>query len=142
MLFSPVYTEAQPLRNAAFASRKNLRGAVHAVSRTSSVCFKSFCSYPFRTLASHLKATVSSNSLEIKRFRTLCKIPGIGYPPLAQALELRFFLRRDGAGGANRYPNHPSPTPFRINTCKSVTKQRTLTIFGMNTYKKHRGRGV
>ena len=27
-------------------------------------------------------------------------------------------------------------TPFRINTCKSVSKQTTLTIFRMNTYKK------
>jgi hypothetical protein len=40
-----------------------------------------FAYYPFRTLASHFKATVSSNPFEIKRFRTLCKIPGIGYPP-------------------------------------------------------------
>jgi hypothetical protein len=32
-------------------------------------------------------------------------------------------------------------TPFRINTCKSVTKQKTLTIFGMNTYKKIGGGG-
>src|SRR3989442_13714153 len=28
---------------------------------------------------------------------------------------------------------------FRMNTCKSVSKQRTLTPFGMNIYKKHRG---
>src|SRR5258708_21777537 len=27
-------------------------------------------------------------------------------------------------------------TPFRINTCKSVSKQRTLTTFRMNTYAK------
>jgi hypothetical protein len=25
---------------------------------------------------------------------------------------------------------------FRINTCKSVSKQRTLTLFGINTYEK------
>src|ERR1700674_66493 len=31
---------------------------------------------------------------------------------------------------------------FRINTCKSVTKQTTLTFFRINTYEKHRGRGV
>src|SRR6266851_2677729 len=31
-------------------------------------------------------------------------------------------------------------TPFRINTCKSVSKQSTLTTFRMNTYKK-RGEG-
>ena len=31
-------------------------------------------------------------------------------------------------------------TPFRINTCKSVSKQRTLTPFRINTYEK-RGEG-
>ena len=34
-------------------------------------------------------------------------------------------------------------TPFRINTCKSVSKQRALTPFKINTYEKHReGGGV
>ena len=28
---------------------------------------------------------------------------------------------------------------FRINTCKSVTKQTTLTIFRINTYEKQGG---
>jgi hypothetical protein len=32
-------------------------------------------------------------------------------------------------------------TPFRINTCKSVSKQTTLTSFRINTYEKHRGGG-
>jgi hypothetical protein len=81
MLFSPVYIEAHPRRNAAFASRMNLRDAAHAAPRTSSISSNSFASYSFRTLASHLKPTVSSNSFAIKSFRTLCKIPGIGYPP-------------------------------------------------------------
>jgi hypothetical protein len=36
----------------------------------------------------------------------------------------------------------PAITPFRINTCKSVSKQRTLTSFTINTYEKHRGEGV
>src|SRR5258707_828350 len=31
--------------------------------------------------------------------------------------------------------------PFRMNTCKSVSKQRTLTPCRMNTYEKHRGVG-
>jgi hypothetical protein len=31
---------------------------------------------------------------------------------------------------------------FRINTCKSVSKQMTLTPFRINTYEKPRGRGV
>jgi len=32
-------------------------------------------------------------------------------------------------------------TPFRINTCKSVSKQRTLTSFRINTYEKQGGGG-
>ena len=32
-------------------------------------------------------------------------------------------------------------TPFRINTCKSVTKQTTLTSFIINTYEKPGGGG-
>jgi len=31
---------------------------------------------------------------------------------------------------------------FKMNTCKSVSKQRTLTSFRMNTYAKRGGRGV
>ena len=34
-----------------------------------------------------------------------------------------------------------TPNPFRMNTCKSVSKQRSLTPFRMNTYEKHRGGG-
>jgi hypothetical protein len=30
---------------------------------------------------------------------------------------------------------------FKNNTCKSVTKQTTLTLFRINTYEKHGGRG-
>src|SRR6266852_7758113 len=33
-------------------------------------------------------------------------------------------------------------TTFRINTSKSVSKQRTLSSFRMNTYEKQRGGGV
>jgi len=32
-------------------------------------------------------------------------------------------------------------SPFRMNTCKSVSKQRTLTPFRMNTYEKQGGGG-
>src|SRR5260370_33490631 len=35
-----------------------------------------------------------------------------------------------------------SSISFRLNTCKSVSKQKTLTPFRMNTYEKHRGVGV
>ena len=33
---------------------------------------------------------------------------------------------------------HSPLTTFRINTCKSVSKQRTLTCFRINTYEKHK----
>src|SRR5260370_15430902 len=35
-----------------------------------------------------------------------------------------------------------SSISFRINTCKSVSKQTTLTLFRINTYEKHGGVGV
>ncbi len=35
-----------------------------------------------------------------------------------------------------------SVSPFRINTCKRVSKQRTSTSFRMNTYEKTRGWGA
>src|SRR5258707_4271970 len=45
-----------------------------------------------------------------------------------------------------RLPHPSAPLPvtysFRINTYKSVSKQRTLTPFRMNTYEKHSGVGV
>ena len=45
---------------------------------------------------------------------------------------------------ATHYPlltTHSPLTTFRINTCKSVSKQRTLTTSRINTYKKNRGGG-
>jgi hypothetical protein len=41
-------------------------------------------------------------------------------------------------------PHHFPCTPksFRMNTCESVSKQRTLSAFRMNTCEKHRGVGV
>jgi hypothetical protein len=36
---------------------------------------------------------------------------------------------------------HSPLTTFRMNTCKSVSKQSTLTIFRMNTYEKRGGGG-
>jgi hypothetical protein len=70
MLSSPVYTEAHPRRIAA-----------HTASCNSLVFSNSFASYPFRTLSSHFQTPCPSIPFAIKHFRTLCKIPGIGYPP-------------------------------------------------------------
>src|SRR5258708_36855316 len=41
----------------------------------------------------------------------------------------------------NSSPARTAPTSFRINTCKSVTKQTTLTLCRINTYEKL-GEGV
>ena len=38
-------------------------------------------------------------------------------------------------------PQRGSASPFRINTCKSVSKQETLSTCTMNTYAKPRGEG-
>src|SRR5258708_10177582 len=46
------------------------------------------------------------------------------------------FLKRKPAYSAQFWCN---VSPFRINTCKSVSKQRTSTSFRMNTYEKTPG---
>jgi len=64
--------------------------------------------------------------------------------------EFAHCLRADrghaGVHFLNRKPAYSaqflcSISPFRINTCKSVSKQRTSTPFRMNTYEKTRGGG-
>src|SRR6266436_86664 len=69
------------------------------------------------------KTLCASNPCAINHFRTLCKIPGIGYPPPSLFFDSFFAYS------------------FRINTCKSVSKQMTLTPFRMNTYEKQGGGG-
>src|SRR5258708_29597441 len=44
--------------------------------------------------------------------------------------------------GPSRRPLPRATYSFRINTCKSVSKQMTLTPFRMNTYEKEGGGGV
>jgi hypothetical protein len=149
MLFFPVYTEAHPPRFAAFASRMNLRGTAFvsradlrdAAQKDSSASLKSFNPLIFNGF----RTLLHNGRPQPPCFQSLpdsfhCN-GGYTPSPHAQALESRFFLRRDGARGTNRYPNHSSPTLFRINTCKSVTKQTTLTSFTINTYEKQGGRG-
>jgi hypothetical protein len=61
-----------------FQSRQTV---ANAACFTTSISFNSFTSFSFCTLAPHFQTSVSSNPCKIKRFRTLCKTPGIGYPP-------------------------------------------------------------
>ena len=52
-----------------------------------------------------------------------------------------FSSRRRGYPFISSSRQTASTNSFRMNTCKSVSKQRTLTTFRMNTYKKTRGGG-
>ena len=64
------------------------------------------------------------NAFGIKQIQPLFgKHPGWGVPPAACL-------------GASCLAPRRSITPFRINTCKSATKQTTLTISRINTYAK------
>src|SRR5258708_24157061 len=76
--------------------------------------------YPEQRRATLLESTLTEvfilNSLNLFRMNTFC-----GSPDFAQ-----FWCNL---------------SPFRINTCKSVSKQTTLSPFRMNAYKKHRGGG-
>jgi len=144
LVFLPVFAEAHPRRK-----------APPAASSTSFIFSNPFRSCSLRTLASYLKTNVSSNSFEIRRFRTLCKIPGIGYPlassPPSASLFLLFpeitqrqEIRPSEASPLSFFSAHGSRVTysFRINTCKSVSKQMTLTPCRMNTYEKTGGEGV
>jgi hypothetical protein len=115
MLSSPVYTKPHPRRD-----------AVHAASQSFPVSSKSFRSYPFRTLASHFQTGVSSNLFEINRLRTLCKIPGIGYPPPS------LFLGRHSI----RSPLFPAIHPFSL---QPFTKCSSSNSFVLTTIHFHGG---
>src|SRR6266478_4089158 len=66
------------------------------------------------------------------------KTPGWGYLRAASAPS----TPARPAGGSRLSPlSDRSSMLFRINTCKSVSKQKTLTSFRINTYKKRGGRG-
>src|SRR5579859_753967 len=63
-------------------------------------------------------------------FRLVAKIAGQCLPVDPHSSHL--------VSGQERQPSKP----FRINTCKSVSKQTTLTPFRINTYEKKGGVGV
>src|SRR5260370_8355685 len=71
----------------------------------------------------------------------VCRSCLSGFHALADFLRLQI-----GAKARLEAPNGtasvPDLTTFRINTCKSVSKQRTLTTFRINTCEKPRGEGA
>jgi hypothetical protein len=140
MLFSPVYTEAHPRQNAAHAAscispvfsnsflpRAKGRGAFSLPSYfRSNLSLNTFEISRFRTLASHLKATVFSNSFGFTQLRTLCKIPGIGYPPSS------LFLDRHSIPS----PRFPALHPISLQL---LTKCSSCNSFALTTIHFHGG---
>jgi hypothetical protein len=133
--FSPRHSEVSTFRRLDVRPSYPLR--FHALAHS----FDVFCA--------HQKL----NSFLSNRFCTLCKNhPGGGYPINNSIRKYRRFYPAKGGSSSPssadlRSPlaTHHSPLvtiSFRINTCKSVSKQRTLTTFIINTYEKPRWRGV
>src|SRR6266446_6144121 len=82
-----------------------------------------------------LCAPKKRNSHKINSLQPLFpKHPGWGYPNASMGHPGTL------SGEKERRRSCSSITTFRINTCKSVSKQSTLTTFRMNTYEK-RGEG-
>ncbi len=110
----------------------------HSVLATA-VC-KSPHQYPFKGLTIPLfsyscalfRTTQETIPNRFYAFRTLCaKHPGWG-----SRLATRHSFTLSGV-------EEPLATIFpRINTCKTASKQTTLTTFRMNTYAKPRGEGL
>jgi len=68
---------------------------------------------------------------------------GTNHCPLSTThfLSRQFLPGRPSFYWEDQWPNYSSHNYPRINTCKSVSKQTTLTSFRMNTYEKYRGGG-
>jgi len=70
------------------------------------------------------------------------KYPPAPLTPFPPTFTRKIVCKRIAAAkNCERRPSVPLST-FRMNTCKSVSKQRTLSPSRMNTYEKPRGRGV
>jgi hypothetical protein len=110
-------------RRVRFQSRHT---AAHAACFTTSISFNSFTSFSFRTLAPHFQTSVFSNPCKIKRFRTLCKIPGIGYPPPSLFLDRRSI----------RSALFPAVHPISL---QSLTKCSSRNSFALITIHFHGG---
>jgi len=91
----------------------------------------------FHTLAHSLFFSRMTTPLESDECALLHKITGV-VGPSAHFGPLVPEVARPSHNEAER----PVLTTFRMNTCKSVSKQRTLTTFRMNTYAKPGGEGV
>jgi hypothetical protein len=104
--------------------------------------------HPFtllRTLGRRQKRQLLWNQPNPNSF---CKIPGVEYPECnygtpgvgvsPSLMPLCLCGNPDLSPRAKDCKNTETATAFRINTCKSVSKQTTLTSFRINTCEKHR----
>src|SRR6266478_2566313 len=91
-------------------------------------------------LSQPLCALFSSAALSFQSLAaSFRKTPGWGYLRAASAPS----TPARPAGGSRLSPlSDRSSMLFRINTCKSVSKQTTLTSFRINTYEKRGGGGI
>ncbi len=76
-----------------------------------------------------------------ERRATVLESTLIGMPQVFILNSLNLFRMNTFCGSPRFAQFWCNLNPFRINTCKSVSKQTTLSPFRMNTYKKHRGGG-
>ena len=79
--------------------------------------------------------------------QSACSVPFLFNHLQTPNLHLLCFQKNTNCQGVySRLPSYPprarSHNSFRMNTCKSVSKQTTLSIFRMNTYEKTGGRGA
>src|SRR5438445_3453838 len=85
----------------------------------------------------------ASNPSLFKRFRTLARNGALA-TPLQSIVSALFPMQRRGYPFISTHTRPPSTFYkfFRITTCKSGSKQTTLSTFKINTYEKTGGRGV
>jgi hypothetical protein len=97
------------------------------------------------------------------KLHVFSSLPPLVYPEPRREISLRSFshslplfstacrlFSKNAGGGMSSEHTHPfsrrsacgAVSTFRINTCKSVSKQTTLSSFRINTCEKPRGRGA
>ena len=102
-----------------------------------------------RAVARHTTRPASPTSFAGSRPSNSFALTLLADPHPLTPIESNFY-KNMGGGGLNfpisvpyfltpiPLPHHP-PKPFRMNTFKSVSKQKTLTPFRINTYEKQGG---
>ena len=93
-------------------------------------------------LQNPLREVCVSNLFLLMRFRTLWGNGALATPLQSIASALFPVQRRGCLFITTHRPLHTPYKLFRINTCRNVSKQRTLSTFRINTYEKQEGRGT